>query len=178
MDKTGAKPIDSNFIKQLVKYCMELKEMKPRNIYIFNVIADYGSYQIIVGPEYTDKECKKLHLKPHSRKLTVNGKLHHLFVNPKRIAPVPNQEDIRSNLKGSIIMKKIIIHIVDRNGDGRSILLDRFDRSMVRAKQRINLAGMDGVNLLQKFNTTGRLVRETYKIIQEDILKALKSHRG
>lgn len=175
MKKMMSQVEDKSFINKLIKYCVELRQMKPRYMYIFNVFANYGSYQIIVGPEYTDEECRKFHLAPHTRKITVNGSMYHLFISPTKIAALPDQEDVKRNLKGSVIMKKIFIHIVDRDGNGSATSIDKNDRSEIYAKQRINLAGVDGIELLKKHRITGRLFNETYKIIQEDILNALKS---
>lgn len=164
----------ADFIRKLVKYHMNLKSLKPREVYIFNVIATYGSYQVIIGPEYSTVECRKLHLRPRSRRLEINGSMHHLFVSPKRISPTPHQEDIKSNLKGSVIMKGLAIHIVDEDGRGASVKIERLDEDSVSEKQRINLAGDTGESMIKKFKSSGHLAVETYKIIQEDILKALK----
>lgn len=165
------------FIKLLLKYRAELKRLRPRDICVFNVIANYGSYQIIVGPEYSDAECKRLNVKPHSRSIVINGSMHHLFVNPRHVSALPDHEDVRSNLRGSVIMKDIVIHILDQDGRGSSVKITRIGQDGVHAKQNINLAGEKGIPMIENYMSSGRLAIETYKIIQRDILKALISHK-
>lgn len=162
------------FIRQLMQHSKELKRLKPREVRVFNIIANYGSYQVIVGPEYSSEECRKLQLKPHSRRLEINGSMHHLFVNRKKISALPGEDEISSNLKGSVIMKDIIIHIVDKDGEGKGVKIERLDQDGIQAERRINLAGDDGDSMIDKYKSSGRLDIEAYKIIQEDILKALK----
>lgn len=171
----GAKRSKMSFIKGLLQGCIDLRRLKPNQIYVFNVIADHGSYQIIVGPEYSPEQCKKLELKPRSRKIEINGIVHNLFVNPRHISPNPKEEDLRYNLKGSVIMKQMMIHIVDSDGCGTSVKIKSEHRSGFRVGQTINLAGARGEEMLNKYMKNGRLLRETYKIIQSDILEALKA---
>jgi hypothetical protein len=168
---------DLSFIKRLIKRCIQLKKLKPREVYIFNIYTQYGNYQILIGPECVGAECKRMHVKPHSRKLEINGSMHHLFVNPKNISPLPRQEDVKVNLRGSVIMKDVVIHIVDQDGSGAKIKIEKYHSSTIKAEQKINLAGKSGDVMIQDLYSSGRLAKDTYKIIQEDILEALKKHR-
>lgn len=174
--KDESKNSHDSFIRKLAKSAVELKKLKNREVRIFNVIANFGSYQVIVGPEYSKEECEKLHVKIHSRRLEINGYMHHLFVNSRGVSALPDEDEISSNLRGSVIMKDIVIHIVDQDGCGSRVLIERLDRDGVQDKRRINLAGENGDSMIKKYKMSGRLDNDAYRIIQEDILKALKSN--
>lgn len=177
MYKSRSKKKDLNFINKLIKHCIQLKKLKPRQVCIFNVFTKHGNYQVYIGPECVGTECKKMHVKPHSRKLEINGSMYHLFVNPKHISADPQQEDLRSNLRGSVIMRDIAIHIVDQDGSGAHIQIeDVQSSSMIEEGHKINLAGEKGDHMLERFRSSGKLMKETYKIIQEDILEAIKEN--
>jgi hypothetical protein len=158
------------FIKKLLKYCFSFGRLRPKEVYIFNVIANHGSYQVTIGAEYSPAECKKHRLAPHSRKIEIRGTMHNLFVNPKSVSPSPLHEDIKTNLRGTVIMKDVTIHIVDRE---RMNAKDRCDSYHIRAERKVNLAGLAGEKMVEDMKLTNRLAIETYRIVQEDIIEAL-----
>lgn len=177
MSNGGADKARMSFMRLLLKHCGDLKKIKPRQMCIFNVIANHGSYQVVIGPEYSAKECENMGIKAHSRKISIHGSLHHLFVTTKRVRPAPEHEDIRTNLRGSVIMKDISVHITDPDGEGEKVRMEKPYRNDLLAKRNINLAGERGKMMLRTYNESGFLIREAYKIIQEDILKAIKPHK-
>lgn len=176
MKKQISKKDQLNFIRLLIKHCVELKKLKPRDVCTFNIYTKHGHYQVSIGPECVGSECRRMHVKPHSRKLEINGSMHHLFISKEKISPTPKQEDVKANLRGSVIMKDVVIHIVDQDGSGAKIKIENYHSSTIKAEQRINLAGRTGESMMSNLHSSGRLMKDTYKIVQEDILDALKKH--
>jgi len=166
---------EMGFVERLISSCLKSKQLEERGIYIFNVIAKYGSYQVIIGPEYTKEEARKLGLMPHTRKLTINGSIYNLFINKDKVSAIPDEREISKDLNGSIIMRNIHVHIVDPDGKGKEAMGMKNDRSKVIAHQKINLAGEDGRELLVRYQSTGRLFSEIYKIVQEDIIRSMET---
>lgn len=177
MKRETKKEERAGFVSELIKHCLDMKKMRPREVCVFNVIANYGRYQITVGPEYSSDDCTKLNIEVHSRPVEINGYMHHLFVSPQKISALPAHEDIRSNLRGSVIMKDIAIHIVDQDGKGASVRIERLYKDGIEEKRIINLAGEAGNSMIKKYKSSGKLAEAAYKIIQEDILRSMKSHK-
>lgn len=176
MNKEKSKKGGGGFIKQLVERYVRLKKLSPNEICIFNVITTQGSYQVTIGPEYKPGEARKLRVEQHSRTLEINGSIHHLFINREKISALPEHKDVRQNFRDSIIMKDISVHIFDNDGNGYNIRFGDRPGAGLSAKQKINLAGDKGEEILSKHLKNGYLIKETYKIIQEDILKTLKKY--
>lgn len=171
------KSAELGFVRKLINHNLDLKRLHPNEIYIFNVFANRGNYQIMVGPEYSAEECEAMKIEPHSRRIEINGTVHNLFLNPNHISAEPKQEDVRRNLRGSMIVKDLAIHIVDNNGTGTGIVIEKIHSHELVLRDKINLAGEKGEEMLSKYLSTGKLIMETYKIIQEDILNSLKPHK-
>lgn len=165
------------FIRKIVRHCLQIKRLRANEIFIFNVIAKHGSYQIIIGPEQSALKSKSITSDPHARKVEIAGTMHHLFVNPQTISPSPSQEDIRTNLKGSIIMKEVVIHIIDQQGKTSTVKIEKFKQNSFESKKHIDLYGGKSRDLLSKLKSSGKLESNTYEIIQEDILSAIKEHK-
>ncbi|MBU4484412.1 hypothetical protein KKA47_03215 [bacterium] len=162
-----------SFLKMLMESNLSLKKMAPNEIHIFNINANYGHYQISIGPEYSANELRKLGLPKRSRPIEINGEMHHLFVSQSGVNPIPSKEQVDSNLKNTVILKDLIIHIQDKKGDGSSISIQKMNFDGVRPRNNINLAGEEGTKLIEKIQRSGTLNKEAYKIIQEDILKSV-----
>lgn len=159
-----------SFLRILMSYDPSLKNMRPREIRVFNVHANYGTYQIKVGPEYSPLMCRQLQTHPHSRPIEIHGELHHLFIeNGNLVTPMPSNQAINNNLKGTVIIKGLAVHLRDEQGIGNELSDVPNILHAVEARERINLAGDSGEQAVMKLEQTGRLAKETYRIIQMDI---------
>lgn len=152
------------FSSILMKNEKRLKRLKPKEIVIFNVHGTYGDYQIKIGPE--DKR--------HRRSVEINGKVHHLFISKQHVEPLPTHDEIHNNMRGTIIMNEVTVHLFDEKGDGRAVKIQRPSIDGAHARENINLAGKTGEKALHEFEKSGRLANETYHIVQDDVLKSLK----
>ena len=93
----------ASFIENLRQKIRSLRKMKPEDIHVFTIDASYGRYQIVIGPLE----------KNHRRSLEIDGNIHHLFISPKAISPNPSKNQIRTNLKNTIIMRDLSVHLFD-----------------------------------------------------------------
>lgn len=160
----------TSFLEKLLER-VRLDPHLPRNeVHVFNVHAAYGHYQIMIGP--ADKILKKKREVGWNRPVEINGAMHHLFVTKNHVTPHPSHQQVHNNLKGCIILRNLTIHIKDPTGSGRKI-----DKTLkehaIESREKINLAGPDGDKILKRMSHTGKLAKDTYKIVQEDILNAL-----
>jgi len=153
------------FLVQLVKRERALTHLKKREMAIFNVCGRYGQYQIMVGPENSH----------HHRPIEINGRVHHLFLNRKGLEALPTKEEVDHNLKGMIIMNEVTVHLFDKNGDGKKILVQHIERDVPHARENINLAGDEGPKMLRELEESGKLADEAYQIVQKDILRSIGS---
>ncbi len=154
----------ARFLNMLMRQSRSLHKLKPKEVMIFNVSGNFGNYQIMIGPE---------NVANHTRPIEINGSIHHLFVTKNRIEPLPTREEVTNNLRGTIIMNDITVHLFDKNGDGKEVLIERNEMDGAHAREQINLAGDEGDQIMHESETTGRLANETYQIVQEDILRSL-----
>lgn len=162
------------FIRRVIELEHLKKHMAPMEIHVFNINGNYGHYQIEIGPEYSAAECESMHLKPHTRPLMINGEIHHLFMTRNALTPTPTHEEVNRNLRGTVIMKNLKIHILDNDGTGESVKIEKMEEDGVNARECINLAGERGSEMMKDYKSTGRLAKETYKLIQQDILHSLE----
>lgn len=153
-----------NFLRRLLKGHKDLGKIKSNELAIFNVCGNYGHYQIKIGP--LDEKTK-------ARSVEINGKVHHLFINNKHVEPLPSHDEIKNNMRGTIIMNEVSLHLYDKEGEGKKVIIERKDADGAHARQHINLAGEDGEKMLHECESTGQLANETYQIVQEDILKSI-----
>lgn len=167
---------ERSFLKVLMAYDPSLKKMRPKEIRVFNVNANYGTYQVKVGPEHSALTCRQLKTKPHSRPIEIHGELHHLFIeNGSSISAMPSHDAIDNNLKGTVIIKGLTVHLRDENGNGASLGDINNAVHAVEARERINLAGESGEKSVMALEQTGKLAKETYRIIQYDIQHIVKT---
>lgn len=148
-----------SFVDNLKRAVRSLKNIGPNDMHIFTINANYGHYQIIVRGRQANKT-----------NLEINGEIHHLFVSPNGISPNPSRQEIHENLKNTVIMRDLSVHICDDNGNGKKVVIKKSD---VHPRECINLAGKDGEKMLKNAETHGRLEQAAYHIIQEDILHSL-----
>lgn len=158
-----------SFLKKLVERVKLNPNFPPNEVHVFNVHASYGHYQVIIGPSPKVLQKKRQRLE---RSVEINGVMHHLFVTKNNVMPHPTHRQIHNNLKGCIIMRDLTLHLKDPNGSGRGLASGNKEHA-VEFREKINLAGAEGDQVLEKMRTTGKLAKDTYKIVQEDILNAL-----
>lgn len=163
-----------SFFDELRKNIGSLGKMKSTDVHVMSINANYGRYQITIGPESGNGDQKK---KIHLRPIEINGEIHHLFVSPHTVQPHPSKNEVLMNLKHTIILKELTVHFVDPEGDGRHLDLARTGDGSVHPKEFINMAGEEGERMLEKTMHSDKLPLAAYKIVQEDILKALKERR-
>jgi len=154
------------FFKQLAKVARDLKDMKPGEVHVISVNANYGHYEIVVGPENSES---------HQRPIEINGEIHHLFVSPKDVRPMPTKRQITSNLKNTVIMKHLTIHLKDPKGDGKHLIIMDHDDNGLHAREFINLAGEDGEQLASDIEHDSKYSLAAYRIVQKDILSSFSS---
>jgi len=157
-----------HFLRRLLSHHKGLKKMKDEELAIFNVSGNYGNYQIKVGP---------LDEKTNSRSVEINGKVHHLFINNNHVEPLPSHDEVKNNLRGTVIMNEVSLHLFDKDGEGESVVIEKEDTDGAHARQHINLAGEAGEKMLHECEKTGQLAKETYQIVQNDILKSIVNRK-
>lgn len=161
------------FLEKLKEAIKSLRDMKPGEVHVLSINANYGHYQIVIGPEQNREGTKN----DHSRPIEINGEIHHLFVSPNSIRPQPSKRQMTDNLKDTIIMRDLKIHIVDPKGDGHHLADSKESDNAISAHECINLAGQNGEKLRAAMERSSRLAMAAYKIAQEDILRSIRGHR-
>lgn len=146
--------------------------MKPEDMHVLTVHANYGNYEIVIGPEMPEDKGGKRH-----RELEINGEVHHLFISEDAITPNPSNEQIHDKLKDTVIMQDLSVHLRDANGDGQHAIGNNGSKRGVMPRGMINMAGHRGEELVHEIEENGELDDMTYQIIQEDILHALEKRR-
>jgi len=161
----------ATFIEQLKRTISSLKHMKPSDMHVLTVHANYGNYEIVIGPEerHGEKKCE--------RAVEINGEIHHLFISPHSVSPNPSKQQIHDKLKNTVIMQDLAIHLRDRRGDGRHATGNGNAKRGIKPRGMINMAGQHGAELVHDMEESGELVDITYKIIQQDILHALEKRK-
>lgn len=158
------------FLERLRQAVQSLKHMKPGEVHVFSINASYGHYQIVIGPEQRGKERQE-----HKRPIEINGEIHHLFVSPRAVSIHPSRGQVMRNMKDTVIMRDLSIHLVDPKGDGEH--LEREANNNLHARECINLAGDDGEKIIEEAGNDANLMLAAYRIVQQDILASLRAHR-
>jgi hypothetical protein len=158
------------FLKELRSLVSALKDMKPGETHVLSVDANYGRYQIVIGPGKKAKDDE--------RPIEIEGEIHHLFVSPDKVRTHPSKEQVFENLKDTVIMRGLQVHLEDPMGDGMHLKNGSKMDNGLRAKEYINLAGSVGERIIENFRTSDEISHDTYRIIQDDVLKALKNNRN
>ena len=153
-----------NFLNNLFRRDRVLKKLRPHEVAIFNVHGNFGDYQVKVFE-------KNPQLK--TRSVEISGHIHHLFVNDKKVEAMPTKNEIKKNLKGTVIMRDITVHLFDKDGRGARVTIKNPKNDGAHAAEKINLAGSLGPKIIKGYERSEKLANKTYKIVQRDILKAL-----
>lgn len=156
-----------SFLEKLIQRIRLSPNLPPNEVHVFNVHAAYGHYQIIIGPAEKIQKSKN-----PKRPVEINGNMHHLFVTKNHVSAHPSHKQIHDNLKGCIVMRDLTLHLIDPTGSGHK-LDGKTKVGGITAREKINLAGDEGNRFLNRMLHTGKLAKDTYKIVQEDILNAL-----
>lgn len=151
------------FSEQLKERIRALK-LKEGDVHVFNIHAEYGNYQVIVGGE------EGMHEKGEDG-IEIKGEVHHLFLSDKGLQVIPTREQVGNNLKGMLVLRALQVHLKDSAGDGEHLDARVHD---VDPKEIINLAGDSGENMMKKAMAESQFYEQAYKIIQMDILNSLK----
>ena len=154
----------AKFIEQLKRTVSSLKNMKPNDMHVITVHANYGNYELVIGPEREGQ----------NRPVEINGEIHHLFVSSDSITTNPTKEQVDGKLRDTVIMQDLEIHLSDPSGDGIHAEGSNGSKKGVAPRGMINMAGASGEKILQRIEENGELEDATYQIIQEDILHALE----
>lgn len=157
------------FLEQLKRTVSSLNDMKPEDMHVLTVHANYGNYEIVIGPEIPEGQGMRRH-----RELEINGEVHHLFISKDEITPNPSHEQIHDKLKDTIIMQDLSVHLRDLEGNGLHAIGNNGSKRGVMPRGMINMAGNRGEELIHQIEENGELDDITYQIIQEDILNALE----
>lgn len=163
----------ASFLEQLKKTISSLKNMKPDDMHVLTVHANYGNYEIVIGPESHERGDDD-----HRRAVEINGEIHHLFITPDSISPNPSHNQIHDKLKHTVIMQDLEVHLRDTDGDGRHAEGNEGSKYGVEPRGMINMAGKEGEEIVHEMEVSGKLNDITYRIIQEDILHALDKRRA
>jgi hypothetical protein len=158
------------FLKELRSLIGALKHMKPGETHILSINANYGHYQLVIGPD------KNAMSDEDERSIEIEGEIHHLFVTPDEVRAQPSKNQVIDNLKDTVIMRGLHVQLKDPKGDGERLkTLGGFNG--LRAKEYINLAGKAGDDIIERVESSDEISLDTYRLIQEDIIKALKQNK-
>ena len=158
------------FLMELRSLIGALKHMKPGETHILSINANYGHYQLVIGPE------KNAMSDEDERSIEIEGEIHHLFVTPDEVRAQPSKNQVMENLKDTVIMRGLHVELKDPKGDGKN-LRPSAGYNGLRAKEYINLAGEAGDDIIEMAESSDEISLDTYRLIQEDIIKALKQNK-
>jgi hypothetical protein len=161
------------FIGELRSLVAKLKRMRPGESHVFSINANYGHYQLVVGPGLKAGEKGSGERRP----IEINGEIHHLFLTPRSVSAHPSKQQIASNLRDTVIVRGLALHLRDPRGDGKHLTPANGHGNGIHAREYINLAGSSGKRLIEEVEHSDEMSLEAYRIVQQDILHALKGRR-
>lgn len=167
-----------SFLVRLRQVVPALRDLAARESQVVTVEALYGRYRLVVGPEYTAQECRQRGLPRHSRPIEVAATLDHLIVDGERVSAVPEQPTVDRHLQGTVVIHGVTVHVYDLEGKGKSVACDRAPSHGIEFAEVINLGGDGATAAVEALRTSGRLTHEAYRIIQADLLRALREQRA
>jgi len=167
------------FFDQLRSIVKRLRKMKPGEVHVLSINANYGHYQISIGPTPAESpELKGTKADEPRGPIEINGEIHHLFLSPDAVRAMPSEKQVIENMKDTVIMRDLSIHMKDSSGDGNHLDHANDGEAVMKARECINLAGEEGQRLMEEAKNEMRIHLATYHLVQQDILKALQSsHR-
>lgn len=173
--------VDEPFIKQLKRVVHGLRKIGPSEVHILSIDTNYGHYQLIIGSGHAHGLSKgskgtSIPQRAKANPIEINGEIHHLFVSPRSVRVQPSRHQISNNLRGTVIMQGLNVHLKDPKGDGQHLAIPKGGERGIHARENINLAGRAGERLVKGAQRNRYLPMATYRIIQRDILRTLKRH--
>ena len=165
---------EHKFIEELMKALHILGKMKPNEVHVISINANYGRYEIVIGPG-SKKKTKGGYIR---YPIEINGQIHHLFISPHKLRALPSRSQILGNLKDTVIVRDLSVHLRDPWGDGQHLDISEEGHNGIQFNEYINLAGDEGENLVHEAEHSNQLPLKAYRLIQKDILHALKERRG
>jgi len=167
------------FLQELRNLIGALKHMKPGETHVLSINANYGNYQLVIRPKLSKaREGQELRngdeQEGDARTIEINGEIHHLFATPAELRTHPSKEQIIDNLKDTVIMRGVSIHLKDPKGDGEHLNALTEEENGLHAREYINLAGNKGEDIIDRVESDDEISYETYQLIQKDIIAALK----
>lgn len=169
-----AMPNHYSFLTRLKRASKLVKEIPAAESRTIALHANYGSYRLRIGPEYPPRECRDRQLPLHSRSIEIEGEIDHLILEGEACKPMPDRAEIDRQLQGTVIIHGVAVHIYDADGEGDRVQRDAGPMPDIRIAEAINLAGPAGEELLATWRATGRLTEAAYRVIQQDIVRALR----
>lgn len=165
-----------SFLTRLRRISKAVQAIPPDQQVTLEVRGSYGTYRVVIGPEYARQECYARRCRPHARPIEIFADVDHLFVRGEQVSPTADREVIDHHLQGTVVIHGVAVHIYDAEGSGEAIQLESNPHRGVEIVESINMAGPAGAQSIEALRASGRLTHEAYRIIQRDILKALQSH--
>ncbi len=170
------------FLQELRNLIDALKNMKPGETHVLSINANFGNYQLVIGPQPrrrrpSSRSKQGSKQSEDARAVEINGQIYHLFATPVEVRAHPSKEQILDNLKDTVIMRGVSIHLKDPKGDGMHLKALPNRENGLHAREYINLAGNKGARIIDRVEHDEEISFETYQLIQEDILTSLKKHK-
>ena len=156
------------FIQELRGLVSELRKMKSSETHVISVDAAYGHYELTIRPNERPQS--------EHRPIEINGEIHHLFLSNGHMMANPPRQQIMENLKDTVIARGLTVHLMDPIGDGEHLAHDGSSEGL-DAREFINLEGNEGEKQIWNARHSDELMLEAYRIIQDDIIRALKQHK-
>jgi len=147
-----------SFIKKLLKKIAIDEKANPGDAYLINIKGKFGHYQLMLVKRKDGNGWQ----------IEINGEIHHLFLTPNGLRPLPTKNQIMNNLKDTVILKELHIHLLDQTGNGDLMFVS--PDKILQAREYINLAGVLGNKLLANARKKKSISLTAYKIVQKDIL--------
>ena len=160
------------FFEALREAVKPLGSMKPGEVHVLSINANYGHYEITIGPRGVGNSrgadrCV----------IEIDGKIHHLFISPHTVRAIPSKHQVKENMKDTIIANNLTVHIVDPMGDGKHVKLNGNGDNGIHFKDVINMAGPVGEKIIAEAEHSKQMSMAAYRLIQRDILHALKEKK-
>jgi hypothetical protein len=159
------------FFKELARTIQELRHLRKNETHVLSIHANFGHYELVIRPA----EASEQHPRSAVHPIEINGEIHHLFLSSGKVRPQPSRAEIRGNLKHTVILRGLSLHLMDPRGDGRH--LSHNGNNGMHAREYINLAGPEGELLIEKVEHSPEMSMAAYRIAQKDIIHALRKHR-
>ncbi|GEM_PF-4927672 len=166
------------FFAKLRKLLPGLQRLQSHESTTVQVNALYGQYRLTIGAEYSGPECDHRQLPPHSRPIDVNGAIDHLYIENHAVTALPSRSAIDQQMKATMILHGLTVSVHDPDGSGRTVSIEPNQVAPIRCTQILPLDDCADERVYKKLLESGQLTKQTYQIIQEDILRMLRQNNS